>query len=103
MYLQNNQNSLERRRLMQLAREYRQKGYKVIINPTPEKLPSSLAECSLDMIAVSGSKVVAAEVRTKENLTLNGSEDLRYISKSVSQLPGWEFELVITNSRKKNY
>ncbi|MGD1875565.1 MAG: hypothetical protein ACFB02_21230 [Mastigocoleus sp.] len=103
MYLKNNRNSIERKRLMQLAREYREKGYEVIINPAPDKLPSSLAECSLDMIAVNGNKVVAAEVRTRENLTLNGSEDLRRISKSVAQTPGWELELVITNPRSKYY
>ncbi|MEM6751923.1 MAG: hypothetical protein AAF630_02880, partial [Cyanobacteria bacterium P01_C01_bin.38] len=38
---------------------------------------------------------------TRQNLSCNGSEDLRRISKSVQQLPGWEFELVVTNSRKK--
>lgn len=43
----------------------------------------------------------AAEVRTKENLTLNDSEDLCQISESVQNLPGWEFELVVTNTRKK--
>ena len=98
-----NQNSLERRRLLKLAREYRQQGYEVIINPPPEKLPPVLADCSLDLIAINGKKVVAAEVRTKENLTLNGSEDLRRISQSVEKLPDWEFELVITNSRQKSY
>ena len=97
-----NQNSLERRRLLKLAKEYRQQGYEVTINPSPEKLPSVLADCSLDLIAVNGKKVVAAEVRTKENLTLNGSEDLRRISKSLEKLPNWELELVITNEHRKS-
>lgn len=91
---------LEHQRLLRLAREYRQQGYRVTLNPSPEQLPPSLANCSLDLLAVSDTKVVAAEVRTKENLTLNGSEDLRRISESVQSLPGWEFELVVTNARK---
>ncbi len=101
MSYQDNQNPLEHRRLLKLAREYRQQGYSVTINPTPDKLPSILADCSLDLIAVNDKKVVAAKVRTRQNLNCNGSEDLRRISKSVQQLPGWEFELVVTNSRKK--
>ncbi|MDX2213155.1 MAG: hypothetical protein SFY66_07685 [Oculatellaceae cyanobacterium bins.114] len=98
---QMSENLLEHRRLLRLAREYRQRGYDVILHPLPEQLPPSLASCSLDLVARNGSKVVAAEVRTKENLTLNGSEDLRRISESVQKLPGWEFELVITNPRRR--
>ncbi|MEB3218694.1 MAG: hypothetical protein VKN72_21005 [Nostocales cyanobacterium 94392] len=101
MSYQNNQNPLEYRRLLKLAKEYREQGYSVTINPSPEKLPKVLADCSLDLIAVNDQKVVAAKVRTRQNLSCNGSEDLRKISRSVQQLPGWEFELVVTNSRSK--
>lgn len=96
------QNPIEHRRLLRLASEYRQKGYRVMIYPSPEVLPSTLANCSLDLVAENGARVVAIEVRTRENLVLNGSEDLRRISESVQKLPGWEFELVVTNSRKKS-
>ncbi|MBV6622839.1 MAG: hypothetical protein KI793_07795 [Rivularia sp. (in: Bacteria)] len=101
MSYQDNQNPLEYRRLLKLAKEYREQGYSVTINPSSEKLPKVLADCSLDLIAVNDKKVVAAKVRTRQNLSCNGSEDLRRISKSVQQLPGWEFELVVTNSRRK--
>jgi hypothetical protein len=98
---QENQNLLEHRRLLKLAREYREKGYSVTVYPSPEKLPAALANYSLGLIAVNGKKVIAAEVRTKENLRLNGSQDIRKISESVQNLSGWEFELVVTNPRKK--
>jgi len=101
MSYQDNQNPLEYRRLLKLAKEYRDQGYSVTINPSSDKLPTVLADCSLDLIAVNEKKVVAAKVRTRQNLSCNGSEDLRRISKSVQQLPGWEFELVVTNSRKQ--
>ncbi|MBW4581259.1 MAG: hypothetical protein KME42_16950 [Tildeniella nuda ZEHNDER 1965/U140] len=94
------QNQLERRRLLQLAREYRQQGYTVTLYPSSEELPPALADCALDLIAKSASKTVVVEVRTRENLTLNGSEDLRTLTKRVQQVPGWEFELVVTNPRK---
>ncbi len=96
------QNHLKHRRLLKLAREYRQKGYSVTIYPAPEKLPATLAGCAIDLVAVNDTKVVAATVRTRETLSLNASEDIRRISQSVQQLPGWELELVITNSRRKS-
>ncbi|HIK55225.1 MAG TPA: hypothetical protein IGS37_08695 [Synechococcales cyanobacterium M55_K2018_004] len=93
--------SLEHRRLLRLANEYRQRGYDVILNPSPQDLPPSLADCSLDLVARKGDRTVAAEVRSRESLTLNGPDDLRRISESVKQLPNWEFELVLTNARRK--
>lgn len=101
MSYQENQNRLEHKRLLKLAREYRQQGYSVNIYPSADKLPPALANCALDLIAINGSKVVAANVRSRETLSLNGSQDLLQISQTVREIPGWEFELVITNSRRK--
>jgi Holliday junction resolvase len=94
-------NLLERRRLLRLAREYRQKGYSVTLHPSSEELPSALAKCSFDLIAINGSEAIAAEIRTRESLTLNGAADLRRITNLVKQVPGWEFELIVTNPRRK--
>lgn len=97
-----NPNQLEDRRVRKLAQEYAQKGYTVNIYPSPEHLPAALANYSLDLIAQNGSQVIAASVRTRENLSLNGDKSLLKISESVEQIPGWEFELVVTNARKKS-
>lgn len=94
-------NQLEHQRLLKLAREYRQKGYEVTLHPSPDDLPSPLSKCAFDLIAEGEGKTIAVEVRTRENLTLNGSEDLRRMTSLVHQIPGWEFELVVTNPRKK--
>lgn len=91
--------SLQHQRLVKLAREYRNKGYKVTLHPRAEDLPPKLADCSFDLIAASEDKVIVAEVRTRETLTLNGSEDLQRMTELVKQVPGYEFELVITNPR----
>ncbi|PSB10361.1 hypothetical protein C7B61_14795 [filamentous cyanobacterium CCP1] len=100
---QENRSPLEHRRLLRLAKEYQEKGFEVILDPSPDDLPPDLAGCSLDLVAVSTDKTIAAEVRSRETLALNGSEDLRHISEKVQMLPGWEFELVITNPRKKSH
>jgi REase_AHJR-like len=97
----NQQTPLEHRRVLGLAREYKQKGYNVTVYPSPSELPPALAKCSFDLIAADDGKVIAVEVRTRESLTLNGPKDLRSMADSIQQIPGWEFELVVTNPRKK--
>ncbi|MCS6815119.1 MAG: hypothetical protein NZ772_16315, partial [Cyanobacteria bacterium] len=59
------------------------------------------SDLSPDLIAVNGSKAVAVEVRTRDNLTLNGSKDLQRMVERVRQVPGWELELVVTNPRHR--
>jgi hypothetical protein len=94
-------NPLEHRRILRLAREYRRHGYDVTVYPESEQLPSALAKYPFDLIAKTDDRVIAVEVRTRENLTLNGLEDLRRMTEKVSQIPGWDFELVVTNPRPK--
>lgn len=69
--------------------------------PGSEDLPPPLALLPLDMIAKGQDKTIAVEVRTRERLTLNGSEDLRRIAYHVGELPGWDFELVVTHPRPR--
>jgi REase_AHJR-like len=96
-----NQNRLEHKRVLKLAREYREQGYSVCIYPSSDELPAKLVDCSLDLIAQNGSKVVATNVRSRESLSSNGSLSLIKISEIIQEIPGWEFELVVTNTRKK--
>jgi Holliday junction resolvase len=91
---------LERQRLLRVAKEYQQNGFDVTLHPAAADLPAELAGCAIDLIARRGETAIAVEVRTKETLTLNGSADLRKMTERVSQLPNWEFELVLTNPRR---
>jgi hypothetical protein len=95
------QNQLEHQRLLRVAREYRRKGYTVTLYPESSELPSLLTGFSFDLIARREDKTIAVEVRTKENLTLNGPEDLRNITSLIRRVPNWEFELIVTNPRRK--
>jgi hypothetical protein len=99
---QESQHPLEHRRLLTLAREYRQKGYQVTLHPSPEELPPPLANHSIDLIAMNGTRGIAVRVRTRERLIADGCDELQHISEIVQQLPAWEFELVMTNPRPKN-
>lgn len=91
---------LEHRRLLRLAREYRHAGYDVVVYPEDEVLPQALKGCSIGLIARSDEEVVVAEVRSRPNLTLNGSADLRRLAERIETLPGWQFNLVVTNPRQ---
>lgn len=85
---------------MRLAREYRHEGYDVTVYPEAAELPEALAKTPLDLIAKEADKVIAIEVRTRESLTLNGFEDLRRMAEKIKEIPGWIFELVVTNPRQ---
>jgi len=101
MSYRKHQTPLEHRRVLQLAREYRRQGFDVTVYPASEDLPTELAQCPLDLVAKGEDKVIAVEVRTRDNLTLNGSEDLRRMEGKIRTLPGWQFELVVTNPRPR--
>lgn len=90
---------LEHRRLLRLAREYRGLGYEVLTYPTDDELPQTLKGCSIGLIAKGEEEVVVADVRSRPSLTLNGSADLRRLAEKVESLPGWQFNLVVTNPR----
>jgi hypothetical protein len=101
MSYRNHSNSREHQRLLKLAREYSQKGYQVTLYPEQTRLPAPLTCCPPTLIAEREDQAIAVEVRTHQNLTLNGDRDLRLMAKQVQQLPGWEFELVVTNPRDR--
>lgn len=90
---------LEHRRLLRLAREYRRNGYDVVLYPGDSDLPPVLKGCSIGLIARSEEDVVVADARSRPNLTLNGPADLRRLAEKVETLPGWRFNLVVTNPR----
>ncbi|MEL6223781.1 MAG: hypothetical protein AAFR31_14200 [Cyanobacteria bacterium J06627_8] len=86
--------------LLGIAEEYQGQGYAVSIAPPAQSLPIGLAGYPIDLIASRDDHTVAVSVRDKKGLTRGGQEDLREITKRVNQQPGWEFELVVTESEE---
>ena len=92
--------TLEHQQTLELAREYREKGYCVTLYPTAAEMPPVLADCALSLIAKCEEKTIAVAVRTKETLTETGEKNLCRISDRIEKLPNWDFELAVANSRK---
>lgn len=95
--------NLERERLLQLAEEYRNKGYEVSFHPNPEDLPDFLRNYRLDMIVRRGDESVIIEVKSRHSLSSSFREYLQNLAQSVEQHPGWRFELVVTNPEDTVY
>jgi hypothetical protein len=97
--MQETVDSREKRRLRDLVREYRDKGYDVVRRPEPAALPACLAGFEIDLLARSPTDNVLVEIRSQQ--TLAGATDLAQMAEAVSCLPGWRLELVVTNPREK--
>ncbi|MGF1523771.1 MAG: hypothetical protein ACFBSF_15755 [Leptolyngbyaceae cyanobacterium] len=84
-------------RLMYMAEEYKRRGYEVSIYPTDELLPKALQGLSVGLVARASGSLVIGDVRSREQLTLNGPKDLRMIARQVETIPNSYFDLVVTN------
>jgi uncharacterized protein YutE (UPF0331/DUF86 family) len=95
--------NLERERLLQLAGEYRDKGYEISFHPNPEDLPDFLRNYRPDMIVRRGDEAVIIEVKSRRSLNSSSRQYLQNLAQSVEQHPGWRFELVMTNPEDAVY
>lgn len=91
---------LERKRLHELAREYREKGYEVTVEPSKNALPNFLSDYQPDMIARNDEESVVVEVKSRSSLA--HSEYLQSLADRIKEKAGWRFELVITNPKEES-
>lgn len=78
------------RRVQEVAREYRSKGYEVIVEAA--QLPEPLARFRPDVVARKGDEVVVIEVKPRGSLN---DPQLQELAKAVRAQPGWRFELIV--------
>ncbi len=86
-------------RLLEVAREYRQNGYDVIVEPKAEQLPAFLAPFKVDMLARNNDENVVIEVRTHESLTQ--APELDALARAIQGKQSWRLELVVTNPKDR--
>lgn len=80
-------------RLQEVAQEYRQLGYQVVIEPRANDLPDFLATIPIDLLAIGAEETIVVEVRTQE--TLVDAPRLDSIAKAIDGRPGWRYDLVV--------
>lgn len=83
----------ERRRLGEVAQDYREKGYEVVVEPDAPSLPEFLAGYRPDLIAHNGKDNVVVEVKSYPSLV--ESNDLSQLAQDLQQHPGWRLELIV--------
>lgn len=93
----NSTTNTERDRALQLAQEYQDRGYEVLLEPSVENLPDFLKKYRPDLIAIRESESVLIEVKSRSALNSSSNRYLSDLAQLVEQQPGWRFELVITN------
>jgi len=89
----------ERRKIREVAREYRRAGYEVLVEPAGAQVPAFLGDCRPDLIAVGDRESVVIEVKSTRGF--DRSEANREIAARVAKQPGWRFELVVTGPRRE--
>lgn len=77
-----------------IAARYTSRGYDVVIRPAPDLLPRPLRRFQPDLLARNSTENVVVEVRSKATLAHPAPKRM---AQTVAGLPGWRFELVITN------
>jgi len=92
---------LETRRLQDVAREYRKKGYEVILHPSKNDLPEFLSSYEVDMIARSKEETVIVEIKTQSSLAQ--ADYMQSLADKIQKHTGWRFELVVTNPKQEPF
>lgn len=94
--------NLEHNRILELAREYKGRGYEVSVEPGRQDLPGFLQKLNYqpDLLARSTTGNVVIEVKSRK--TIRDAKNLAAVSKVIDLHESWEFLLVYTNPRKSN-
>lgn len=88
-----------RRKVREVAREYERAGYRVLVEPSLAERPGFLASFHPDLIAVGDEESVVVEVKTGRGFVRSG--EFRELAARVNDQPGWRFELVVTNPKRR--
>jgi hypothetical protein len=90
----------KRDRLLQLAEEYRHKGYDVLFQPNTEDIPIFLQGYRPDLIVKNRDECAIVDVRSRTSLDAGY---LQNIARIVEQQPGWRYEMVMANSEENGH
>ena len=87
------------RKIKEIARDYKNKGYEVVIEPSSSVLPDFLLNFQPDLVALSENDNVVVEVKSSDSRT--DFKKLEGLANTVNSKENWRFELVFTNPRNR--
>jgi uncharacterized protein YutE (UPF0331/DUF86 family) len=87
----------ELQRLREIAQEYREAGYEVIVEPPPSKRPAFLRDFDIDILAKSPEDNVVVEVKSRRSV--RGDQRVADLAAALEGRRHWRFEFVMTNPR----
>lgn len=93
--------NLERNKLKEIEKEFKDKGYDVIIRPGLFQLPVFLREIEAvpDLIAKSKKDNVVVEIKSRKSI--KSDTQIAKLTEAVKSHKNWSFMLVYTNPKKK--
>ncbi len=85
------------RKLDQLADRYKDQGYRVIVGPTPQDLPSFATHFKVEIIGLrNGGGVLVSVKKNRQEMAADG--DLANYASVTSAQPGWRYDLAVLES-----
>jgi uncharacterized protein YutE (UPF0331/DUF86 family) len=85
---------MEQEKIAAIADEYRGKGYAVRVQPLADDLPPFLKEFEPDVVAISPTESVVAQVRSASRFD---AEENYKLAETIERTPGWRFEVFFVN------
>ncbi len=90
--------SIEKRKIAQLARKYRAKGYEVLAELPGYEPPYQIRGFRPDLIVKKGDETIVMEVKTSDSIKKT-KDALAEFARYVKGVPGARFDLVMTNPK----
>jgi Holliday junction resolvase len=87
------------RKIKEIAKDYKKKGYEVIVEPQQSSLPEFLKKFQVDLIARSEDDNVVIEVKSSGSKT--DFKRLEELANIINSEDNWRFELVFTNPKSE--
>lgn len=83
-----------------LAEQYRQKGYEVVLESLPEVIPGFDQNLRPDLLAKKDRDQIVIEVKSRS--ALRNSDTVRRMADALAKTPEWRFELVVLEDAGMN-
>jgi hypothetical protein len=85
--------TVEQKKLAELARRYAEQGYEVVVHPRKDELPAFLADFSPDLVVRGPRDNFVVEV--KSTMSDKDNRTAEHLARAVAAQPGWQFRYVL--------